>query len=76
MAALEGLSTVGGVSVTRTNLGLSVESDGTTLAVSFPMWTVTFDGDCTFADSAWESCPANVGDLEVCLFSRLGETAF
>lgn len=59
---------MGGVSVTRTDLGLdtAVESDGgTTFAVSFPVWTVTFDGDCTFADNAWDSCPANIGDLEV-----------
>lgn len=60
-AALEGLSTVGGVSVTKEYLGLSQAADD----VNFPVWTVTFDGECSYEGDVWASCPANIGDLEV-----------
>lgn len=60
-AALEGLSTVGGVSVTKSYLGLSEVLED----INFPVWTVTFDGECSFAEAEWTFCPANIGDLEV-----------
>ncbi|CAM9800578.1 unnamed protein product [Ectocarpus sp. 6 AP-2014] len=75
-AALEDLSTVGGVSVTLGHIGLSLGSDGTVFPPGgddsgndnvtslFPVWTVAFDGDCSFENNVWTSCPANVGDLE------------
>lgn len=75
--ALEDLATVGGVSVTLSYIGIAVGSDGvkflpdgddTSIANStslFPVWTVTFDGECSFAEDVWTSCPANIGDLEV-----------
>lgn len=78
-AALEDLSTVGGVSVTLGHIGLSLGSDGTVFPPGgddsgndnvtslFPVWTVTFDGDCSFENDVWTSCPANIGDLEVCV---------
>ncbi|CAM9397977.1 unnamed protein product, partial [Hapterophycus canaliculatus] len=74
-AALEELSTVGGVSVTLGHIGISLGSDGAAFPLGgdignenmtslFPVWTVTFDGDCSFEDDVWTSCPANIGDLE------------
>lgn len=74
--ALEELSTVGGVSVTLSHIGLALGSDGVMFPLNgddgnenatslFPVWTVAFDGDCSFAEGAWTSCPANTGDLEV-----------
>lgn len=67
---------MGGVSVTRGHIGLSLGSDRASFPMGgesgndnvtslFPMWTVTFDGDCSFEDDVWTSCPANIGDLEV-----------
>ena len=67
---------MGGVSVTHSYIGIAVSSDGekflpdgdTSTANStslFPVWTVTFDGECSFAEDMWTSCPANIGDLEV-----------
>lgn len=60
-AALEGLPTVGGVTVTKEYLGFTEVLEDT----NFPVWTVTFDGECSFAGSEWAFCPANIGDLEV-----------
>lgn len=78
-AALEDLSTVGGVTVTLGHVGLALGSDGVVFAPGgdsadenvtslFPVWTVTFDGDCSFEGDAWMSCPANIGDLEACTY--------
>lgn len=75
-AALEDLSTVGGVSVTRSFIGIGVGSDGVEFLPDgdtsnpnstslFPVWIVAFDGECSYAQDAWASCPANIGDLEV-----------
>lgn len=75
-AALEELTSVGGVSVTLSYIGLSVGSDGVKFLPDgdtstmnstslFPIWTVTFDGECSYAEGIWTSCPANIGDLEV-----------
>lgn len=67
---------MGGVSVTLSYVGIAAGSDGVkflpdgdTSTVNstslFPVWTVTFDGECSYAEGIWTSCPANIGDLEV-----------
>lgn len=67
---------MGGVTVTLSHLGISLGSDGVTFPLNgdygnenatslFPVWTVTYNGECSFAEEAWASCPANMGDLEV-----------
>lgn len=73
--ALDALSTVGGVTVSRSHIGLARGSDGVSFPLTvgsagnetslFPMWTIEFDGECSFAVDAWTSCPANIGNLEV-----------
>lgn len=73
--ALEDLSTVGGVTVTRSHIGLARGSDGVSFPLTingtsnvtslFSVWTVAFDGECSFEENGWTSCPVNVGDLEV-----------
>lgn len=58
---------MGGVSVEKELLGLSQAPED----ANFPVWTVTFDGECSFAEGVWASCPANIGDLEVYSLSSL-----
>lgn len=77
-AALEELSTIGGVSVTLSHLGLALgfdpgeamldfteDSDPDSVPSLFPLWTVTFDGECSLAERASSACPPNIGNLEV-----------
>lgn len=76
--ALEALSTVGGVSVNRSYIGIARGSDGVSFSLDgtvfnetgnatslFPVWTIVFDGECSFEEAAWTFCPANIGDLQV-----------
>lgn len=67
---------MGGVTVALSHVGLAMASDGAVFHLDgditngnatslFPVWTITFDGACSFDESAWASCPANTGDLEV-----------
>lgn len=42
-----------------------VEQSHLGLALGFPVWTVEFDGMCSFAEEVWGPCPANTGDLQV-----------
>lgn len=71
--ALEGLRSVGDVMVNKSHLGLALGSDGVMFPLGgnvnatslFPVWTVEFDGMCSFPENVWGPCLANTGDLQV-----------
>ena len=53
-AELNGLATIGGTTVGLEYLGAGG---------LYPVYTVTFDGQCSSAVSSWALCPAMLGDL-------------
>ncbi|KAL9189871.1 hypothetical protein ACHAXT_009546 [Thalassiosira profunda] len=69
-AALENLSSVGSVGVTKDVVGIRQASDGQNIVPGttslYSIWSVTFadSNEDGCHPGAWDKCPANIGDVE------------